>query len=94
LPLETVQVEFSWVENDRLEILVTTGCSGKTGVEMEAMVGATLAALTVYDMCKSSDRELCIERVELVRKSGGASGEFVRGQDSLEAKSGTDEVNE
>ena len=51
---------------------------GKTGVEMEALVAVAVAALTVYDMCKSIDREMTIEAVRLVRKAGGKSGTFMR----------------
>jgi len=50
----------------------------QTGVEMEALVAASVAALTVYDMCKSVDRVMCIERVRLEEKSGGKSGPFRR----------------
>jgi cyclic pyranopterin monophosphate synthase len=52
--------------------------TGKTGIEMEAMTAVSVACLTVYDMVKSVDRELSIGPIELVEKSGGASGHFVR----------------
>jgi cyclic pyranopterin monophosphate synthase len=61
-----------------LEITATVRVSGKTGVEMEALTAVTVAALTVYDMCKAVDRELVIEQVRLVHKDGGKSGEFRR----------------
>lgn len=80
LPLESVAVEFSWLDSTHLEVTATVHCTGKTGVEMEALVAANVAALTVYDMCKSSDRAMRIERVELERKSGGVRGDFERGQ--------------
>ncbi len=80
LPLELVSVDFQWLEATRLEVTATVHCTGKTGVEMEAMVAASLAALTIYDMCKASDREMQIEQVELIRKSGGVRGDFERGQ--------------
>jgi cyclic pyranopterin phosphate synthase len=51
---------------------------GRTGVEMEALTAVTLAALTIYDMCKSHDREMSITDVRLVEKSGGKSGHYVR----------------
>ena len=54
----------------------------RTVVEMEAMLGASLAALTIYDMCKSSDRQLTIEQVQLLSKSGGVRGDFTREADS------------
>ncbi len=80
LPLESVAVDFSWLDTTHLEVTATVHCTGKTGVEMEALVAANVAALTVYDMCKSSDRAMRIEWVELVRKSGGVRGDFERGQ--------------
>ena len=78
LPLEHLGIEFRWLDPTHLEVTATARCTGKTGVEMEAMVAASLAALTVYDMCKSSDREMRIENVELLRKSGGVRGDFER----------------
>jgi cyclic pyranopterin monophosphate synthase len=80
LPLESVGVEFRWLDSTHLEVTATVHCTGKTGVEMEALVAASAAALTVYDMCKSSDRAMHIDRVELLRKSGGVRGDFERGQ--------------
>jgi cyclic pyranopterin phosphate synthase len=52
--------------------------SGRTGVEMEALVAASAAALTIYDMAKAIDRAMTIDGIRLVRKSGGRSGDFVR----------------
>ena len=57
-----------------IEIEATVRTLGKTGVEMEALTAVSVAALTVYDMCKAADRGMRIEQVRLVRKSGGASG--------------------
>ncbi len=78
LPLESVDVQFQWLDQLRLQIQVTTAATARTGVEMEAMVAVSLAALTIYDMCKSSDRQLAIEQVQLLSKSGGARGDFQR----------------
>ncbi len=78
LPLESVDVQFQWLDDQRLQVRVTAAATARTGVEMEAMVGASLAALTVYDMCKSSDRRLAIEQVQLLSKSGGVRGDFQR----------------
>lgn len=64
-----------------VEIEATVRLTGRTGVEMEALTAVSVAALTVYDMCKAVDREMVIDRVRLVRKSGGKSGEFVRDED-------------
>jgi cyclic pyranopterin phosphate synthase len=60
-----------------VEIEATVRTTGKTGVEMEALTAVTVAALTVYDMCKSADRGMRIEAVRLVRKSGGKSGDLI-----------------
>lgn len=69
------RVEFSLNEPDStVEITATVKSLGKTGVEMEALTAVTVAALTIYDMCKAVDRGIQIDRVRLVRKSGGKSG--------------------
>ncbi|NND95727.1 MAG: cyclic pyranopterin monophosphate synthase MoaC [Pirellulaceae bacterium] len=78
IPIESVSVEFEWLGPSQLRCSVRVGTSGKTGVEMEAMTGASVAALTVYDMVKSVDRELAIGPVVLQEKSGGKSGKFRR----------------
>lgn len=61
-----------------IRALCTVRCSGKTGVEMEALTGVSVALLTIYDMCKAVDRSMEMEQVRLVRKSGGKSGLFER----------------
>ncbi len=61
-----------------LDIEVAVRTYGKTGAEMEALCGASVAALTVYDMCKAADHSMVIGDLRLVRKAGGKSGEFVR----------------
>ena len=61
-----------------MEIAATVSTTGQTGVEMEALTAASVAALTVYDMCKSVDRGMRIEAVRLTRKSGGKSGDFTQ----------------
>ncbi|MDM4017828.1 cyclic pyranopterin monophosphate synthase MoaC [Roseiconus lacunae] len=82
IPIESVDVDFSWQEtastNQTLRCRVTCTTTGKTGIEMEALTGASVAALTVYDMLKSVEREIEIGQVHLVEKSGGASGAFSR----------------
>jgi len=60
----------------RVVITATVRCKGQTGVEMEALTAVTVAALTVYDMCKAADRGMRIEAVRLVHKSGGKSGTY------------------
>jgi cyclic pyranopterin phosphate synthase len=78
LALSKVQVDFA-AEGDRvLEITAQVTVTGKTGVEMEALTAASIAALTVYDMCKAMDKGMMIEKVCLVRKTGGKSGAWER----------------
>ncbi len=77
LPLNQVQVDLQLNEaEDRIEISATASTSAKTGVEMEALTAVSVAALTVYDMCKSVDRGVRIEGIRLVRKTGGQSGDI------------------
>jgi cyclic pyranopterin phosphate synthase len=78
LPLESVEIDLHPEGDSRLNISATVVTSGKTGVEMEALTAVSIAALTVYDMCKAVDRAMTIEQVQLEAKSGGASGDFVR----------------
>jgi cyclic pyranopterin phosphate synthase len=78
LPVSRVQVDFAADGPDTLTITVEALVTGKTGVEMEALTGASVAALTVYDMCKAVDRDMVIAEVRLERKSGGRSGEWRR----------------
>lgn len=66
------------LKNSRIEITATTNTVGKTGIEMEALTAVSTAALTIYDMCKAIDREMIINNIMLVKKSGGKSGIFER----------------
>jgi cyclic pyranopterin phosphate synthase len=81
LPLTSVEVTFSFDGDSVLGIEATARVFGRTGVEMEALTAVTLAALTVYDMCKSADRSMTVERVRLEAKSGGKSGDFRRDEE-------------
>ena len=77
LPISAVAVDLRADEaGPAVEIEVTVRTTGQTGVEMEALTAASVAALTVYDMCKSVDRGMRIEAVRVVHKAGGKSGEF------------------
>ncbi|MGH6874539.1 MAG: cyclic pyranopterin monophosphate synthase MoaC [Aestuariivirgaceae bacterium] len=79
LAISSVNVEFAPDEkNSQIEIQATVRVMGKTGVEMEALVAASIAALTIYDMCKAIDREMMITEVGLTEKTGGKSGPFRR----------------
>ncbi|HTD38798.1 MAG TPA: cyclic pyranopterin monophosphate synthase MoaC [Candidatus Limnocylindrales bacterium] len=79
IPLGAVDVSFAWDDATTLRIESRATTFGQTGVEMEAMVAASVAALTIYDMCKAVDKGIAIERVRLIEKTGGKSGEWRRG---------------
>ena len=67
-------------ERQAVRAVCTVRCEGKTGVEMEALTGVSAALLTIYDMCKAVSKEMVIEEIHLVKKSGGRSGEFFFGK--------------
>lgn len=78
LPLNAIDVEFALNESESaVEITGSARTTGKTGVEMEALTAVSVAALTIYDMCKAVDRGMRIESVRLVRKTGGQSGDVI-----------------
>ena len=77
LPLSGVDLDFSLDEaRSCVRIQATARTTGKTGVEMEALTAVSVAALTIYDMCKAADKDMRIESVRLLRKSGGRSGDY------------------
>jgi cyclic pyranopterin phosphate synthase len=78
LPLSYIDVSATVVK-DGIEIRSTAATVAGTGVEMEALTAAAVAALTIYDMCKAMDRSIAIREIVLLRKSGGKSGDYVRG---------------
>ena len=81
LGIESVDLDFSpEVGKSEIRIESRVKCSGKTGVEMEALAAAAVAALTIYDMCKAVDRGMVIGDIKLLRKSGGKSGLYLRGK--------------
>lgn len=65
-------------EKQAVEILATVSCTGRTGVEMEALTAASTAALTVYDMCKAVQKDMVITNLRLIQKTGGVHGDFTR----------------
>jgi len=80
LLLEKISVDFVLdFELPGVQITATCSLSAKTGVEMEAMTAASIAALTIYDMCKGVDREISIEHLRLLEKHGGKSGSWING---------------
>jgi len=79
LAITGVDIEFSFDDTRcAIEIAATVSITGRTGVEMEALTAVSVAALTVYDMCKAVDKAMVISDIRLLRKSGGKSGLFVR----------------
>lgn len=78
LPLDGVSVGFTFLDTETLAIEADVRATTRTGVEMEALVAVSVAALTIYDMCKSIDRGMAVTRIRLEEKSGGKSGHFVR----------------
>ncbi len=81
ITIDNIAVDFNFVGDDFIRIKTTAKSSGKTGVEMEALVAASVAALTIYDMCKAVDKGMIIEQVCLESKKGGKSGTYIRGKE-------------
>jgi len=80
-PLAITGVDITFSFNDEqctIEVEATVSITGRTGVEMEALTAVSVAALTIYDMCKAVDKTMVISGIRLLRKSGGRSGLFVR----------------
>jgi cyclic pyranopterin phosphate synthase len=78
LPVEAVTVDFEIVEPDSVRITAAVTVVAKTGVEMEALTAVSVAALTLYDMCKSADKGITIGPIRLESKTGGKSGSYRR----------------
>lgn len=77
LPITAVQIALEPDGDARVRITATVRTTSQTGVEMEALTAASIAALTIYDMCKAADRGMVIEQVRLLEKRGGKSGEWL-----------------
>ena len=81
LMITKVDISFELCSKDfSIDIFATVGICGKTGVEMEALMAVSVAALTIYDMCKAVDKAMVIGSIRLLKKTGGKSGTYVRGQ--------------
>jgi cyclic pyranopterin phosphate synthase len=76
LMLSAVSVEFEVLDDQRLRVEANCKLTGQTGIEMEALTAASVAALTIYDMCKAVDREMRIDGLRVLEKSGGKSGDW------------------
>lgn len=79
IALTGVDISFSMHEADSaVELQATVRCKGETGVEMEALTAVSVAALTIYDMCKAVQRDIEIDNIRLLKKTGGKSGTYIR----------------
>jgi len=79
LLISKINIDFVYCdEQNQIEIEATVGIAGKTGVEMEALTAVSVAALTIYDMCKAVDKAMVISDICLQKKTGGKSGTFIR----------------
>lgn len=78
LPLDAVAVSFDFPDDSTVTVEAEARATARTGVEMEALVAVAVTAMTIYDMCKSVDRAMVVDRIRLEEKSGGRSGHFVR----------------
>jgi cyclic pyranopterin phosphate synthase len=78
LSLNQINVEITY-KDDLIEIICSAALSGKTGVEMEALTGASIAALTIYDMCKAMSHQIVIKEIELLEKTGGKNDYIKKG---------------
>lgn len=78
LALDAVEISFSFVDESTVAIEAVAKVVARTGVEMEALAAVSVAALTIYDMCKAVDRSMVVERIQLEEKQGGRSGHYQR----------------
>ena len=78
LSITKISIDFERVSPEKLRVLSLCKVIGQTGVEMEALTAVSVAALTIYDMCKAVEREIRIENLMLLSKSGGKSGTWIR----------------
>jgi len=76
--ITSIDIDFSYVGPDTIKVLASVTGIDRTGLEMEAMTAVSIAGLTIYDMCKGIDREMTISEIQLEKKSGGKSGDFIR----------------
>jgi cyclic pyranopterin phosphate synthase len=88
VPLDAVSLSFDFPDEATVAIEAEARATARTGVEMEALVAVSVAALTIYDMCKAIDRGMVVEQVRLEEKSGGRSGHFTREPDATRGPQG------
>tara|TARA_B100000029_G_scaffold253018_1_gene249965 strand:+ start:2873 stop:3355 length:483 start_codon:yes stop_codon:yes gene_type:complete len=79
IPIENVDIEIKSIhKNQSFKVLCKVSTFAKTGVEMEALTGVSITLLTIYDMCKSIDKNMTIENINLIEKTGGKSGKYIK----------------
>ena len=79
IPINKVDLSFEFDDaNNKISIISYVSSDWKTGVEMEALVAVSVASLTIYDMCKSLDKSIIINKIQLEKKTGGKSGTYIR----------------
>jgi cyclic pyranopterin monophosphate synthase len=78
IPIDSITIDFDLTANDRIGITAAVKSTGRTGVEMEALTAVTIAALTIYDMCKAVEKGMTITDIHLETKTGGKSGTYHR----------------
>ena len=78
IPIESAEIAIEAISETQVRVVSTLRCAHKTGIEMEALTAASVAALTIYDMCKAADRGMRIDQTMLLYKAGGKSGEYRR----------------
>jgi cyclic pyranopterin phosphate synthase len=83
LPLDSVEIQFAFPDDQTVQVEAMARVTARTGVEMEALVAVTATALTIYDMCKGVDRSIVIDRVQLEEKQGGRSGVYRRDESAI-----------
>lgn len=85
-PIALTGVDISFIldrDKHTVDITATVRCKGETGVEMEALTAVSVAALTIYDMCKAVQKDIVIDNIRLLSKSGGKSGDYLRKEENL-----------
>lgn len=78
IPIESAEIAIEAISKTQVRVVSILRCAHKTGIEMEALTAASVAALTIYDMCKAADRGMRIDQTMLLYKAGGKSGEYRR----------------
>jgi cyclic pyranopterin phosphate synthase len=91
LGLDSAEVSFEFTDEETLTIEASVKTAARTGVEMEALLAVSVAALTVYDMCKSVDKAITIDEIRLEEKQGGRSGSFRREREQSESDSSSED---